>query len=313
MNKSERLNDMLRYLNNMNEFNLKDIMIKYNISKSTALRDIKSLEELGLPIYSEPGRYGKYGVLKNKLLSPILFNVDEVLTLYFSMQTINDYQSTPFHIQIEKLNSKFKNCLSDNLIEQIDQMKNVLQFHSHPHHNSCKFLDKVLMSILNERSSSISYFKSGTYKDYKIKFFKISAKFGQWYANGFDLEKNQFRVFRCDKIQSFEKVEKECVYSVDSLNEMYLTDYESKAHIKFKIEIDERGKDIFYKENYPNMSLIVKNKNYIHGSYNEKEIDFIANYFINYGQSILTIKPIELKNKIQEKLREIICYYEKKL
>ncbi|MEG0485981.1 MAG: HTH domain-containing protein, partial [Oscillospiraceae bacterium] len=72
MNRSERLNDMMRYLNNKNSFGLKDITEKYSISKSTALRDIQSLEEIGMPIYSTLGRNGYYGVLQNKLLSPIV-------------------------------------------------------------------------------------------------------------------------------------------------------------------------------------------------------------------------------------------------
>lgn len=52
MNRSERLNDMMRYLNDKNSLKLKDITTKYSISKSTALRDIQSLEEIGMPIYS---------------------------------------------------------------------------------------------------------------------------------------------------------------------------------------------------------------------------------------------------------------------
>ncbi|MCR8986300.1 HTH domain-containing protein, partial [Brevibacillus laterosporus] len=73
MKKSERLNDMIRYLNNREVFNLNDLMDKYKISKSTAIRDIRSLEQLGMPIFSEHGRNGRYGILKNRLLSPIIF------------------------------------------------------------------------------------------------------------------------------------------------------------------------------------------------------------------------------------------------
>lgn len=58
MKKSERLIDMMVYLNDKKSFNLKDIMDRYTISKSTALRDIQSLEEIGMPIYSNSGRNG---------------------------------------------------------------------------------------------------------------------------------------------------------------------------------------------------------------------------------------------------------------
>jgi len=52
MNKSERLNDMIRFLNGREFFHLHDLMEKYQISKSTALRDIASLEQLGMPIFA---------------------------------------------------------------------------------------------------------------------------------------------------------------------------------------------------------------------------------------------------------------------
>ncbi|MEB9816424.1 DeoR family transcriptional regulator, partial [Bacillus cereus] len=41
MKKTERINDMLIFLNNKRNFNLKDLMVRYDISKSTALRDIQ--------------------------------------------------------------------------------------------------------------------------------------------------------------------------------------------------------------------------------------------------------------------------------
>lgn len=72
MKKSERLNDMIRYLNGREFFNLTDLMTTYSISKSTALRDVHSLEQLGMPIFAEHGRHGRYGILKTGYC-PLLF------------------------------------------------------------------------------------------------------------------------------------------------------------------------------------------------------------------------------------------------
>ena len=112
MRKSERLNDLLLYLSGKNTFNLKDIMERYGISRSSAIRDIRSLEQIGMPIYSQPGRNGAYKILPNRLLSPIIFTIDEMYSLYFSMLTLKAYQSTPFHLSVESLKSRFESCLS---------------------------------------------------------------------------------------------------------------------------------------------------------------------------------------------------------
>lgn len=57
MKKTERIQQELFFLNGKSQFNLKEVMDEFNISKRTALRDIQELERLGLPIYSEYGRW----------------------------------------------------------------------------------------------------------------------------------------------------------------------------------------------------------------------------------------------------------------
>lgn len=111
MNKSQRINDMLIFLNKKRQFNLKDIINRYHISKSTALRDIASLETLGIPIYSDLGRNGSYKILSNDLLSPIVFSIDEISALYFSMLTLENYNMCPFDIDLQKLKEKFENSI----------------------------------------------------------------------------------------------------------------------------------------------------------------------------------------------------------
>jgi len=312
MQKSERLNDMIRYLNGREYFNLIDLMDKYNISKSTALRDISSLEQLGMPIFSEHGRHGRYGILKNRLLSPIIFTLDEVYALYFAMLTLQAYQSTPFHLSINKLNEKFENCLSSMQIEQIHKMKKVLQFEVYPHNNVSRFLDKILKSIINECHCNIQYLKNNQKKNYHVKFFKISARFGQWYAAGIELLTNKYRVFRCDKITFFEEIEANIKpnFSLDELLERSLEIYQSEKGIIYEVEILDQAKDIFHKEHYPSMKLKIDNKTVITGFYNVGEEEFIASYFIRYGHAIISVKPESLKQLIKEKLENLLNHYQ---
>ncbi|WP_285397711.1 YafY family protein [Lysinibacillus sp. fls2-241-R2A-57] len=311
MKKSERLNDMIRYLNSREYFNLNDLMAKYNISKSTALRDISSLEQLGMPIFSEHGRHGRYGILKNRLLSPIIFTIDEVFALYFAMLTLESYQSTPFHLSVHKLNEKFENCLSKNQIQQIHKMKKVLQFEVNQHKNVSRFLDKILKSILNESICKIRYLKNNEQKSYHIQFFKISAKFGQWYATGIELNTNRYRVFRCDRITFTEEQDFHSHFSIDELISRSLEIYQSDKSIDFEVEILAQAKDLFYKEHYPSMKIEIGNKTVVKGFYNPGEEEFIANYFMRYGHDVISVKPASLKQFIQDKIESLFNHYQK--
>ncbi|MGQ3480655.1 helix-turn-helix transcriptional regulator [Paenibacillus sp. TY11] len=311
MKKSERLNDMIRYLNSREFFNLNDLMDKYNISKSTALRDVSSLEQLGMPIFSEHGRHGRYGILKNRLLSPIIFTMDEVYALYFAMLTLEAYQSTPFHLSVNKLNEKFEHCLSQIQIKQIHKMKKVLQFEIYQHNHVSRFLDKILTSILNGSNCKIQYLKNNQKKSYHVQFFKISAKFGQWYATGIELNTNKYRVFRCDRITFIEEEDLKSRFSTDELLSRSLEIYQSEKSIDFEVEILEQAKDIFYKEHYPSMKIENGHKTVIKGFYNPGEEEFLANYFMRYGHYVISVKPESLKQIIQDRVKNLLNHYQK--
>lgn len=312
MSKSERINDMMIYLNDKNFFNLKDLMDRYDISKSTALRDVASLEEMGMPIFSEPGRNGRYGVLKNKLLSPIVFTVDEMSALYFSMLTLKAYESTPFHLKLETLKRKFEMCLSEGYIDELHKMEKILRFEVSKHNNSSPLLKDILKAAIEEQVCNLIYTKKGIRKEYKVQFFDITANYGQWYVTAFNFETESIRVFRCDKIECISIIDDYKPKSIKELKQAFLKVFKRKEAIDFEIEVTKKGVDLFYKEHYPSMNLLIEGEgNYIKGFYNKGEEKFISNYFINYSDSIISIKPNSLKELMVERVSSLSEYYKK--
>ena len=309
MNKAERINDMMLFLNDKNSFNLRDLMDKYSISKSTALRDVDALERIGMPIYSQHGRNGYYGILRNRLLSPIVFNIDEVFALYFSMITLRAYETTPFHLSVEKLKGKFENCLSTEKIEMLRNVERVFSLSSIQHNNECQFLSDVLRYAIEEKVCNVKYQKREVERKYNIQFFDISSAYGQWYATGYNFETESPQVFHCDKILGVDETKqykpKPLSEFRKSANELFKT----QGATEFEIEISKKGVDLFYKEHYPSMKLCLENdKSFIRGFYNIGEENFITNYFVSYGENLLSIKPIALKDLIIKKLSNLLIY-----
>lgn len=310
MNKSARLNDMMIYLNDKNSFNLKTIIEKYNISKSTALRDIRSLEELGMPIYSESGRNGHYGILQNRLLSPIVFNIDEVSALYFSMLTLNAYESTPFHLSVDKLKQKFETCLSEEKIEMLRKSEQIFSLGAISQNNHCAFLKNILQFAVDEIVCKIKYNKKEITKSYIVQFFNISSAYGQWYATGYNFETSRTQVFRCDKILD---ITKDKTYKSKTFYDFFKpveSLYKHPDSINFEVSVSKEGIDIFHKENYPSMKLFSENNHHIiRGFYNKGEEDFISSYFLSYGKNILSVKPFELTVLINKKIETLKSHF----
>lgn len=306
MNKSERINDIMLFLKDKNLFNLKDLIDRYNISKSTALRDIQSLEEIGMPIYSQSGRNGYYGVLSNRLLSPIVFNIDEIFALYFSMLTLRAYETTPFHLRVKKLKEKFENCLSKEKIEMLRRIESVFSLGAIQHFNHCHFLKDILQFAVEEKTCKIKYQKEDIQKWYHVQFFNISSAYGQWYATGFNFETCVPQVYRCDKVLDISECNQYHAKPLSDFLKPAQLLYKTSGATDFEVEISKKGCDLFYKENYPSMKLYFENNRiFIRGFYNQGEENFITNYLISYGENIFSIKPISLQNLIIKKLNRI--------
>lgn len=54
------------------------------------------------------------------------------------------------------------------------------------------------------------------------------------------------------------------------------------------------------------MKIQKENESYmITGYFNKQEVDFISNYFLNFGETIISIQPVMLKELIYNKVLSI--------
>ena len=243
MNKSERLNDMIRYLSGKNSFQLRDLMERYSISRSSALRDVRALEELGLPIFTRAGRGGSYGILPNRLLMPILFTVDEIYALYVAMRTLDSYQTTPFHLDVARLREKFEECAPLHRAS-LHRIADILRLDVTKHANESTCLREILQFAVQEQPCVIQYQKKEL-RRYTVQFFEIRAAYGQWYGTAHDFEMGQARVFRCDRITSVEACTDATGMPLSAFARPAEDLYCRADALSFVVKITAKGRDFF--------------------------------------------------------------------
>lgn len=141
---------MMRYTNNR---------VYFTISRSTAIRDIREIEEMGLPLVAEVGRNGGYSVLRNSFLPSVHFTDDEVEALFIAFMATRN-QQLPYLKSCQSLAEKLLGLLSENqqddlvLLNQLLLFKrnnpynpNLLELSDLPH----PLLEKLLLTILKSR------------------------------------------------------------------------------------------------------------------------------------------------------------------
>ncbi|MGG4393152.1 WYL domain-containing protein [Paenibacillus thiaminolyticus] len=78
-----------------------------------------------------------------------------------------------------------------------------------------------------------------------------------------------------------------------------------------EVEMLEPAQDLFYKEHYPSIKIENGHKTVIKGFYNPGEEKFIADYFMKYGDHVVSVKPESLKQIIQARVENLLHHYHK--
>lgn len=307
MKKSERLNDMLRFLNEKKQFNLSDIMSKYEISKSTALRDLTSLEKIGLAFYSDAGRYGKYVLLNNQVLPTIRFTENELFALYMSLLMIKEYRSLPFTAEFQQIRQKFLENVSPRMRQQLHLFENKIQFENQKHPYASLYLKEVLYYSINEAKVVMFYNK----KEYTVQFYQIISRFNQWYVQAYDYGNRTIKTFRCDKIEGLNKLEADKGLAPERISKLAGCNKLERSCL-FKVEISSSLVDEYYKENYPTIKLKEECGHYfLCGQYHPMELDFVLSYLAKFVSGMIQIEPVALKAKLLDYFHKQVSHLQK--
>ena len=144
-------------------------MKTFGISKSTALRDIEALENLGVPLYVENGRYGGYRVLNKPLLPPIYFNENEVLVILFFVTITEISRRAPFGHSYQQIKQKLLHSLDEPTQFKISQMSKVVYYGGIEQVEAPGNLEQLFHCILAQQVIQFNYtgYEATTKKSYQ--------------------------------------------------------------------------------------------------------------------------------------------------
>ena len=308
MKKYELIYKIMNYVYKKDQFTLQDLMMEFNISKSTALRYISNLEDIGVPLYSEKGRYGGYKLLETYKIPPISFTPQETYAMFFAIKTIELLKSTPFQAEYSTIQERFLDSVSLKVKSTLEQLSSRISFGTVKIANECPMLEDLLYAIMKPSVLKILYQTPHKITERRIQPIGVFADYGNWYCPSFDIDKNQYRIFRCDRIKKIELLKEQPIENIMKfdLNNRFELVSKSPLAIDYKIQITKEGKAIYEKSHYLNMSLEEINGNFfITGWIEVKEIEFFLNYLNQFGQYLVSIYPDSIKQNFIDHLETI--------
>lgn len=208
MKKVERINIIMRYINNRSHFTISEIMQEFNISRSTAIRDIREIEAMGMPLVAEVGRDGGYFVMNNSVLPTVHFTDNEVKALFIAFMATRN-QQLPYLKSRQSLAEKLLGLISESQQEHLVLLNQILLFEGtnpfnpdllemsdlpHP------LLEKLIQHLLIDRYLLITIKEETIIKSYSIYLLHLYHKNGIWLIEGFDLRENKSHIFPVDNL-----------------------------------------------------------------------------------------------------------------
>ncbi|MDZ5757173.1 HTH domain-containing protein [Carnobacterium maltaromaticum] len=212
MNKVERINTMMRYINNRAHFTISEIMSEFNISRSTAIRDINEIETIGIPLVSEVGRSGGYFVMNNSFLPAIRFTNNEVKALFIAFMATRN-QQLPYLSSRQSLAEKLIGLIPENQQDDLVNLNQMLLFEgTNPYNPDLldlsdlphPILEKLIQTFLIDRYLILTINEEKKLIQIKFYLVHLYKEKNSWHLEGLDLTSKNKRKFQVDSLEDVE-------------------------------------------------------------------------------------------------------------
>ena len=288
-----RLFKILYYLLDKGRTTAPELAEKFEVSPRTIYRDIEALSGSGIPVYTEPGRNGGICLLHDFILDRAVLSEkerQEVLTAIQSMsatglssgkETLTKLSGL-FHMDTENWLeidfSRWGKSTCDN--SKFEMLKTAITRHLE--------IKLIYESTCSGRSERILWPLKPSYKS------------KEWYLKAFCLQKQDFRIFKLNRILELNLLEQTFVPRPYPETEGYQPQTPSRIVLLFPKEIAYRVYDEFDQTEIQ----IQKNGDFI--VHAEMPIDsWLVGYLLSFGSQVEIIEPEYLRGILAAQALEI--------
>jgi predicted DNA-binding transcriptional regulator YafY len=175
---------------------------RLNVSRNTIYRDIKALEQAGVPIITEDGK--GYCIMDGYRIPPVMFTESEANALITAEQLILKNKDASFVKEYSEAITKIKSVLRNNTKDKADLLSNRIVFRQNTNNQkTSNYLATLQLALTNFNLTKIKYHSTDTNQttERTIEPFAIYSTQENWLLIAFCRLRKDFRVFRLDRIQ----------------------------------------------------------------------------------------------------------------
>jgi predicted DNA-binding transcriptional regulator YafY len=303
VNRIDRISAILIHLQTKRYVTAGEIANRFSISKRTIYRDLKALEEAGIPLGAEPGK--GYFLVEGYHLPPVMFTPNEANAMLMAGKMVEKFTDNSVNKNFESALFKIKSVLPDREKQFLNDLQSHIQVFFTPVGGSSPgFLADIQLALAQRHTLTLDYhslYKEEHTKNRVVEPIGICFYGMSWHLIAFCRMRGEYRDFRVDRIKALRSNSEAFVPQ----NRVTLRDY--FAGLMKETELTEVTLRLD-----KTTAAFIQNTKYYYGYVGEEhvgeetEMDFLAmdlHYFgrwmLMFADGIEVIKPAALKSIIR--------------
>jgi predicted DNA-binding transcriptional regulator YafY len=311
MNRIDRLAAILIQLQSRPLVKAQNIAEKFSISLRTVYRDVKALEEAGVPVIGEAGT--GYRLMEGYKLPPVMFNMDEataLLTASKLVQSKTDAGISKHYIAaLDKIRAILRHSEKDH-IEEIDEHIAVMNHPSIVYQPQAELhLQSILKAIGSSSIIEINYSSLEKNESTKRKVEPVGIYYlgSHWYLIAFCQLRKDYRNFRTDKITRLIITDETNSKTHPPLQSFISKMSADREVTKVVIDVEPDVVKFLGEQKYYN-GFVKEEKagEYIRMTFLSGSLMGFSRWFMLYGDHAKIVEPVELNDMVAEIAENIL-------
>lgn len=179
---------------------------RFGVTVRTIYRDLDTLRAADLPLAAERGRGGGYALDKSYSLPPVNFTAREAALLVALGRWASEMRLLPFTDTLDRALDKVRGALSASAQRELTGRLKELQFAGVPQLPVAKAVRQAVERAWFEQQPLRITYRSGNYErtTRDIRITSVFMERTETRLNAVDLQKNEERQFRLDRVEKAE-------------------------------------------------------------------------------------------------------------
>ena len=309
MNRLERMSAILIKLQSRPLVTAREIAEQFDVSLRTVYRDIRSLEESGVPICGEAGL--GYSLVDGFRLPPLMFTTEEALSFLMAEKLISHHADDDtydaFRGGMDKIRAVLKAAEKD-FLHGLEDFIRVPKSENIPPPVPANVMQPLLKSLLHRRRVTIEY-KAGYNDQTTLRTVEPQGVFFMvhyWYVLAWCELRKDYRTFHLGRIRGITLTDQPFSHPHPPLDDLVQAVYYNITHTRVTLRVHKEANRMIGAAKYlQGMKDEQPDGEHFIQTYETYSLERFARWYVSFADRAEIIEPREFKEIVKQLVNSI--------